>query len=571
MSLTSQEYLSQLSDRKSLKKLANLTVGIIGDFTLDLYYDLQSFDGNYSLETGRQILEGIGLKNAPGGAGNLAMNVKTLGIKNVFCFGVLGDDLYGRELSNLLKSAKINTSGLIIQKENWTTPTYIKPHIQGEEQNRIDFGGQNLLLESSSDLLISFLSKKMKQLDILLVNQQLDRPLLTKDFKNRLERLLSKNKKNSIYVDCRNKECEITSGILKINQLEMSGRLNKKKCAAFDERQCQNMLKQAIIKWKRPIVMTMGEYGAVAGGFRKQSTKDHNTHQVPGVHILGPIDSVGAGDTFLSCFSIMFQLTADLNFALSLANLASSITVRKIKQTGSVQIKELKFALANSRFKYNVSTARSKLNSKKSIEIIEMPVNHIKLPVNHFKLKKQFDFALLDHDGTISLLRRGWQEIMLKSIVKDVLEENHIWEECSQKRKNDIIQQIEQIIMRTTGIQTLKQMCYFAELVQSTGVNDPKYLDPYFLKKIFLSRLDKEINKRLVRIRKNKNEKNKYILPGAESLLSYMNEQNISIFLTSGTDVDNVKKEANLLGYADYFGYLWLRSEKNRGSQGRRH
>ena len=55
----------------------------------------------------------------------------------------------------------------------------------------------------------------------------------------------------------------------------------------------------------------------------------------------GETDIVGAGDTFLSAFSLAYSIVENKAEALAFANLASAVTVKKIGTTGTATANEI--------------------------------------------------------------------------------------------------------------------------------------------------------------------------------------------------------------------------------------
>src|SRR5580658_7414600 len=136
---TRQEIVSTLNN------LSQVSVAVVGDFCLDIYWIIDRSISEISIETGLKT-EPVRLQRyAPGGAGNVVMNLVALGVQQVYPVGVLGNDPFGRELRRLLEGAKINGSGLVSQAEGWATHTYLKPCVDSHELNRIDLGNFNSL------------------------------------------------------------------------------------------------------------------------------------------------------------------------------------------------------------------------------------------------------------------------------------------------------------------------------------------------------------------------------------------------------------------------------------------
>ena len=72
----------------------------------------------------------------PGGAGNVAMNLSSLGA-SVTCLGVVGDDIWGKKLLSILEKEGIKTNGIKIVDNH---PTTLKKRIysNGKQVARID-------------------------------------------------------------------------------------------------------------------------------------------------------------------------------------------------------------------------------------------------------------------------------------------------------------------------------------------------------------------------------------------------------------------------------------------------
>jgi len=96
-----------------------------------------------SVETGLQA-EAVARHNySTGGAGNIVANLAALKPDTIKVIGVVGNDIYGRELSAQLKDLGANVSSLTIQDEDFDTYTYTKKYYGEKEDPRIDFGLKN--------------------------------------------------------------------------------------------------------------------------------------------------------------------------------------------------------------------------------------------------------------------------------------------------------------------------------------------------------------------------------------------------------------------------------------------
>src|SRR6185295_1038557 len=91
--------------------------------------------------------------------------------------------------------------------------------------------------------------------------------------------------------------------------------------------------------------------------------------------------------------------------------------------------------------------------------------------------------VLLDFDGTLSLVRQGWPEVMVPMFVEMLPSLPNEAEDAKRALLFDDI-------MRLNGKQTIYQMIQLAERIRERG-GEPK--DPLWYKKEYLRRLDERI------------------------------------------------------------------------------
>src|ERR1700716_1760528 len=96
--------------------------------------------------------------------------------------------------------------------------------------------------------------------------------------------------------------------------------------------------------------------------------------------------------------------------------------------------------------------------------------------------------ALFDFDGTISVIRSGWMEIMIPMMVEILLDLK------SGETEEDLRAIVEEFVGRLTGKQTMYQMVELAENVKARGGNPP---DPLVYKNMYLDLLHEKIRHRL--------------------------------------------------------------------------
>jgi len=161
-----------------------------------------------------------------------------------------------------------------------------------------------------------------------------------------------------------------------------------------------------------------------------------------------------------------------------------------------------------------------------------------------FRPRPQISHVLFDFDGTLSLIREGWPEIMLG-----------MFYEMLPGRPNDVADQVKQMLfddmMKLNGKQTIYQMIQFAERVKERG-GTPQ--EPLWYKHEYLRRLELKIEDRIERLKTRKTDPDHHLLHGSRQLLELLVARGLNLYLASGTDEIFVKREAGLLDVTKYFG-----------------
>ncbi len=87
----------------ALAPLRSLRAAVLGDFCLDSYWQLDTGEAEYSVETGLPVRRVRSQRYSLGGAGNVVANLIDLGVGRVQAIGVVGRDLFGLEMLRLLE------------------------------------------------------------------------------------------------------------------------------------------------------------------------------------------------------------------------------------------------------------------------------------------------------------------------------------------------------------------------------------------------------------------------------------------------------------------------------------
>ena len=161
-----------------------------------------------------------------------------------------------------------------------------------------------------------------------------------------------------------------------------------------------------------------------------------------------------------------------------------------------------------------------------------------------FAPRPQISHVLFDFDGTLSLIRQGWPEVMVPMFVEML---PSLPDETEESRR----QLCYDDIMRLNGKQTIYQMMQLAQRIKERG-GEPA--EPLWYKHEYLRRLDQRIQDRLKGLRSGAVPPEDWLVYGARPLLMALQQRGLPLYLASGTDEVFVKQEAELLKLTSFFG-----------------
>lgn len=301
------------------KGLKELKIAVVGDVMVDRY--IHGSVDRISPEAPVPVLLEKSVEYRPGGAANVALNLKALGC-NVKLIGVIGDDVTGESLVKELKEKGIITHLFM----DPTRPTTLKTRVIAASQQivRID-------REKTHKIDEKFIKKILDELngiDAIIISDY-GKGVITK-------KLISGIKKF---------KCEIISVDPKIEHfMDYSGFTFmtpnlKEAFAGILEHYSENMevikkvgfkiLKKLKLKF---LVITMGAKGMLV------------FHNKKAVHIptlaKEVYDVTGAGDTVIAALTAFYALTKNVIESAKLANIAAKIKVGKFG-AAAVSIEEI--------------------------------------------------------------------------------------------------------------------------------------------------------------------------------------------------------------------------------------
>ena len=528
--------------KEILENIKTVKVAVYGDFCIDAYWILNTQGGELSVETGLKA-QAVGKHYYRlGGASNLVANLAALEPAQIRVIGAIGDDIFGRELRRQFKALGVDSSGLVVQEEDFDTYTFGKRYLQDEEQSRIDFGFFNQRTELTDETLLKSIEQALQQCDVLIFNQQVPGSITNQQFIEQANGLFEKYKDTIVLCDSRHYGEKFKYIYRKTNDIE-AAKLNGVDAEIDDVITLADIKSYAAsfyAQFDKPAFVTRGARGII-------TADGEGVREVPGLQILKKIDSVGAGDTTTSALALSLAAGVSAGEAAAFANFAAAVTVQKLFQTGTASGEEILQISKDPDYIYQPELA---------VDIRQaqyIPGTEIEMCCQENSLVAgKIEHAIFDHDGTISTLRQGWEAVMESVMVKAILEERYYTADETLYHK--VVKRVRDYIDKSTGIQTIVQMEALVEMVIEFGVVPAgEVYDKFGYKKIYNDALMETVNQRISKFESNRLDINDYTIKGSVEFLEALRSRGVKLYLASGTDRQDVIREAEVLGYADLF------------------
>lgn len=288
---------------------------VIGDFVLDTYTTGKI--KRMSPEAPVPILHVEKEENRPGGAGNVVVNLVSLGAQ-VTAIGRIGYDFAGDWLHSFLEAEGVNTQALLFQK-GYKTP--VKNRLIAEAQQILRFDREEIvdLSKSLEKKLVQKLPDLLETVQIIAVSDY-GKGFLSHSLLKIIIRL-AKEREIPVIVDPKGEDFSKYNGatILKPNLSEAIAAAKLSKDSPLDQ-VAQSIFSQCNAEM---LLITRSEEG--------MSLFNQAGHacdfSVPSKEVK---DVTGAGDTVLAMISIALANLMDINHAVQLSNIAAGIAIEKL-------------------------------------------------------------------------------------------------------------------------------------------------------------------------------------------------------------------------------------------------
>ena len=298
-----------------LSCLCRVRVLVLGDFMLDTY--TKGKVRRISPEAPVSVLNVQDEESKPGGTGNVALNIVSLGGK-VTVVGRVGADAAGRFLRDSLEKEDIDVRGLFIQ-EGYRTPVKNRLIADSQQILRVDFEINSPLPQDLETVVIEELPNLMEGIQIVAISDYA-KGFVSKRILSEAIRL-AKKYGIPVIVDPKGDDFAKYRGadIIKPNLGEAYAAAKLSREISLDE-VAEVILRTVEVK---KLLVTRSE----AGMSLFEASKDRSDFPVVSKEVK---DVTGAGDTVLAALSVALASNIDLKEAIQLSNIAAGIAIERV-------------------------------------------------------------------------------------------------------------------------------------------------------------------------------------------------------------------------------------------------
>lgn len=270
-----------------------------------------------------------------GGAGNVASNLSAFGAKS-YIVGVVGDDITGKSLVELLRDKNIDPNYLVIDTNR---PTIIKTRVIAVSQQLVRFdkevkGHFSSLIEAR---MIKNIEEIIPKVDVVIMSDYGKGVIGKLVLKKTIE--LSKKCKIPVLVDPKVENFKKYKGVTSITP-------NLKE--AIEGMGVSNIkTDEEIYDLGKKILHFLSAESVLITRSEKGMTLIHQNGKITNIPTRAKevFDVTGAGDTVISAMALSLSAKADLETAAEIANFAAGMVVAKLG-TATTTCQELKEAIS---------------------------------------------------------------------------------------------------------------------------------------------------------------------------------------------------------------------------------
>lgn len=298
-----------------LSRFNPVRVLVIGDFMLDTYTTGKV--KRISPEAPVSILHVQREESLPGGAGNVTLNLVSLGAK-VTAVGRIGHDVAGDELREFLHKEGIDVEGIVYQK-GFKTPVKNRLIADAQQVLRVDFETVTPLPSDIEEKVLERLPEQIEKAQIIAISDY-GKGFLSKSLLKTVIKM-AKQKNIPVIVDPKGDDFSKYHGatVIKPNLSEAYAAAKLPPTASL-EQVASTILRDTDTDM---LLITRSEAGMSL--FHKSGSSFDSPVRSKEVK-----DVTGAGDTVLAMISVALANQLDIKYAAQLANIAAGMAIERL-------------------------------------------------------------------------------------------------------------------------------------------------------------------------------------------------------------------------------------------------
>lgn len=299
-----------------LKRFKGVRALVVGDLMLDEY--VLGRAARISPEAPVMVIRRQSMRHQPGGAANVAANLRALGA-NVSMVGVVGNDEAGSILLKSLQNSGIDTAGVVTEEDRVTTRKTRVLANHSHQVLRIDHESEHPLSHETEAAVLDCIDRRLDSLDVLVISDYLKGTVTEAIAAKCLD--LAHRKGIPVVVNPKPRSLPLYRGatLLSLNRVEAEEAL-----ASVRLRDEEALCAAAQIRERcgvDAVLITLGDAGmAVIGA---------ESFVIPALRV-EVYDTAGAGDTVVAAAALGLATKGFHSTVFSLASYAAASVVRKV-------------------------------------------------------------------------------------------------------------------------------------------------------------------------------------------------------------------------------------------------
>jgi D-glycero-beta-D-manno-heptose-7-phosphate kinase len=314
-----EQRIDQILDRFDGRRIA-----VLGDVMLDRFF--RGTVSRISPEAPVPVVDIDEESEYPGGAANVGFNLVRLGARPLL-LGIIGDDMSGRHLHDLLERLGIGADGLVCDPSR---PTTVKTRVIASSQHvvRLDQERKERASTEVQRKLLVLLEERIEEIDALIL-QDYNKGVITRELiPAAIE--IARRHDVAVYVDPKFENFFEYRGatVFKPNRKEAEDALQRKLSTSTDRhRGVEELLARLESEY---VILTLGSEGMILAHHGEEPIA------VP-TQAMQVADVSGAGDTVIATLATARAAGASMHEAVIIANHAAGIVCG---QVGTVPVEQ---------------------------------------------------------------------------------------------------------------------------------------------------------------------------------------------------------------------------------------